>query len=129
MPTLKNFNAFVTVNGQKLPEFNDEDEDNQSPSVITRYIEAVTGAEFKVEVLYELVDLKGCDGVRYSVCLDGKEMDRAIMNFSKYRTGYSDGARSCSKGSWTVKKYSFADIVLSMWANWIIIDYGLTIPS
>lgn len=113
MPALNNFNAFVTVNGQKLIEFEDEDEDNQSPSVVTKYVEAVTGAEFKVEVLCELMDLPGCDGVQYSVFLDGKEMDKSIMEFRICRRGYSDGARSRSKGNWTIKKYTFADIVLS----------------
>ena len=129
MPKLKNFNVYVTVNGQKLAEFNDDDEDNLPSNTVTKFIEVVSNKEFKVEFHDEENSRRGCDGMRCSVSLDGKEVDVIILEFSKRCAASSDGARTRCKGIWTVEKYSFQDIVQSKQAIWMIIGYGLTISS
>jgi hypothetical protein len=50
LPSLEGAEVYVRVNNQALPEFQDPDHEETSPNEITRYVQAVTGATFDVEV-------------------------------------------------------------------------------
>ncbi|KAL9122507.1 MAG: hypothetical protein Q9187_000944 [Circinaria calcarea] len=117
MPKLKNFSAYVTVNGQRLAEFNDDDEDNLPSNTVSKFLETVTGAEFRLEFRDEEISRPGCDGMRCTVSLDGKAVDATIMEFRKFRTAFSVGPRTSNKGIWTLKKYCFKSIIIAEQAS------------
>ena len=129
MPVFKSIDVHVTINSQKLPEFDDDNEESPPPNTVTKYIEAVTGAEFKIEVRSEEKDIAKREGIRYSVSLDGNEMDKGVMDAKFTHSGHSSGARSLSNGKCTLKRYKFADIVISKQIISFITDNKLITSS
>ena len=108
--------ASVVVHGQSLVEYNEDVNENydtpRENNHIVKYIEATSGAHFEVKAAWDFLDLKGCDGLRLQVDLDGQCMETALCQF-KYndRSTYLDCARRCVGGRWTQEKFRFAEIV------------------
>ncbi|KAL8753253.1 MAG: hypothetical protein Q9184_005478 [Pyrenodesmia sp. 2 TL-2023] len=75
MAILGNLQAFIAVNGnQRLREYADEDlgAENENPAVAVKYIEAVSGAKFTIQVVAKKHMVFKTEAVEIQVYLDGK---------------------------------------------------------
>ena len=114
MARLKNLIVSVTVDNKELPEFEDEDDEDPSPDKSSKYVEAASGANF--QVLFERKEKfhhYGGVGLQFRVYLDGKVMDNTILQGD--RTVISlNGVREYNKDQWTVERFRFSDITISL---------------
>ena len=114
MARLKDLQAFVTVNKRKLPEFEDADDEDPSPDKTSVYVEAVSDAEFEVVFEREKVYRHyGGTGLQFEVHLDGKNMDNVVLRGNP-TDSYLNGVRKYQKGNWTLEKFKFSNILISL---------------
>lgn len=117
-PRLK---VFVSVGGVALEEHVDED-DEQKPEAVTKYIEAVSGAEFTVDV--ELQKPWPDYSVLIDYHLDGKWMRGTFIR-------QEDFVGTCAKRSaagiphsvdkdWYIRNFCFSDLVIG---KVVVADY------
>jgi hypothetical protein len=69
----------ILVNGEPLPEYEDEDA-TDNPKVVTKYIEAQAGTDFEIERVYP-DGLSGSDDVRTRCYINDQEV-RSFVNTS-----------------------------------------------
>jgi hypothetical protein len=103
----------ITVDGAAREEFIDEDEEESRDSV-TKYIEAVSGAVFSVDL--EVSKPWPGTGVLYHIYTDGKWM-RGTFVMQKDYTGSSvkvsvPGVQYLDGGRWLMQKFCFSDLVV-----------------
>ncbi|MCJ1399038.1 hypothetical protein MMC11_002240 [Xylographa trunciseda] len=116
MAILKGMWASIAVDGKSLVEYDEDASETSdtlgSSNTIVKYVEATSGAHFKIEFGWNLPDPEGCEGLCHYVNLDGKNMDSAVSHF-KYDASksYLDSVRACVSGQWTREKFRFAEIV------------------
>lgn len=109
-PRLK---VFVSVDGAALEEYVDEDDERQVDSV-TKYVEAISGAEFTIDV--ELLKPWPGSSILLDFYIDGKFM-RGSFIMQKDFTGPS--VKICIAGvlhlegkEWYIRKFCFSDLVV-----------------
>ena len=134
MARLKGLIVHVTVNNQNLPEYEDDEQgedgaekdtnyrdgddgnefdEDPSPKKITKYVEAIGGAEFEVAFECEQhYSYYGGTGMSFVVSLDGEVMDNVVIRGDSFKA-ILNGARKADKDMWTVKKFKFSDILIS----------------
>lgn len=61
MAILKGIEVKILVNGVALPEFNNDD-DEKIINGVTKYITAVTGAAFQIQVVFKCKIATACEG-------------------------------------------------------------------
>ncbi|MCJ1386482.1 hypothetical protein MMC17_009608 [Xylographa soralifera] len=116
MAVFKGIWASVVVDGQSLVEY-DEDVNEiygifRDSNIIVKYVEAISAARFEVRFGWDVLDLKGCEGLMFQVDLDGKYMDAAVCSFkNKTSSGHLHSARRCVDGQWTQEQFRFAEII------------------
>ncbi len=118
MVRIQGIEVSVLVNGIAAQEYEsrDEEEEGQGTHTVTRYIEAVSGAEFAVQ--YEIrPDFSfNSELLRVDVLIDGKYVDGFInekVEFQRHARRLKEtsiGAREVSGGKWTLQKFKFSVI-------------------
>jgi len=118
MAILKPFECKVEVGGVALEEY--EDEDTEQPNTttsLTKYIEAVSGANFSLKLTVQPGWTMQADFIAWYIDLDGKQCGGGIVKGESY-----DGSQSCTSvrhgvasgagDDWTERKFRFADITI-----------------
>jgi hypothetical protein len=116
MAILKPFECKVEVGGVALEEYEDEDtEQANTTTSLTKYIEAVSGANFSLKLTVQPGWTMQADFIGWFIDLDGKQCGGGAVKSESY-----DGSRSCTSvlhgiasgagGDWTERKFRFADI-------------------
>jgi hypothetical protein len=91
MAVIKNFTVQILVDGKPRREYDDNLE--REPDIgatadsprVTKYIEAIPGAQFSVEIKpKELVELKSTEALLYEVYLDGKCIEDRVLGEEDY---------------------------------------------
>ncbi len=107
----------ILVNGVALQEYNDDEiqKGHQSFPIVTRYVEAASGAEFIIT--FSLLPERVLDeDLVWTISLDGTTRQCAVVDNSKLRYGFNiwtrDGVQVGRDDDWYLKKYKFADIVM-----------------
>jgi hypothetical protein len=110
-PSIK---ASIVVNGVALQEY-DDDEGQAESTAVTKYVEAITGAEFAIQYRF---DKKPKHHVRVNFLLDGKEITgqytfpEDFIRSSLVQTSY--GVISDDGNKWQVQNYAFSDLQTGM---------------
>ena len=137
MAKLKGLNVHVKVNNEHLPEYEDDEQgevgadeatdygdsddadnndrdENPLQNKITKYVEAVSGTAFEMDFEREHdYSHYGGTGLIFEVVLDGKQMNGTILYDDRHTT-FREGRRRCYKGRWTLERFRFTDILISL---------------
>lgn len=101
----------VLVDSVALPQYEDEEENHASVAMVTKYIEAKSGADFVIRYSFEE---KPQYDVRVDVHLDGKWAASKLALLKAFRNGALqqtiDGVKSNNGGRWVLAKFSFTDL-------------------
>ena len=113
MAILKKLQVSVAVNDKDLPEY-DDDEAEQLPNTVTKYVEAVSGATFQVHVSSEKKSARyGGTSLSFKVELDGEGISKQHLRGRKTKSEIK-GIRKLIDGQWTLERSRFSDIDISM---------------
>jgi hypothetical protein len=118
MAILKPFECTVEVDGVALQEYDDEEiEQANTTTSLTKYIEAVSRANFSLKFTLQPGWTMKADYIVWSLALDGKNYGGGVITSESY-----DGDRSCtsvrsgvvsgSGDNWTQRNFTFADIII-----------------
>jgi len=113
----------VLVNGSAAQEYDGDDDESNGPNTVTKYIEALSGAEFEVHYEAKPSFRFPCQHLEFNISIDGKVLDNRII--SKERP---DGSTPSRKGSLTgiktshgetrsIRKFRFSDINTSQFTS------------
>ncbi|KAI7286123.1 hypothetical protein KC345_g1316 [Hortaea werneckii] len=74
-PEVPGLTVSVDVDGQDLPEYEDEDAQDAQPEVVIKYVEAISGAEFKTSLRFDAQEFQHSEQtIVISVSCDGEFM-------------------------------------------------------
>ncbi|KAI9802775.1 MAG: hypothetical protein M1833_001374 [Piccolia ochrophora] len=117
MAILDKIEVTVRSSGQVLKEYEDDDNDPESRKMVTRYIEAVSNAEFSVHLNMGPRQKFNYDSITYRVHIDGIFAVGVVVHESgKARkhgiVSFRDGIvmRSATSNEYTFSKFKFSDI-------------------
>lgn len=116
MAILKPFECTVEVGGVALKEYEDEDtEQAMITTSLTKYIEAVSGANFGVKLTIQPGWSMKADYLGWYLALDGKNYGGGVVASDRYDglcsyTTLRSGIISGAGDHWTQRNFRFADI-------------------
>ena len=121
MAILHDVEVTISAKGNKLPEYDDDAEEPGSSNMVTKYVEAVTGADFKIYYTIKPMFRLKSSGVSIDVMIDGEYMDSHVLlrneelkHLSRVPWGGSfNGTMRTQNHSWTLQAFSFAEIKTS----------------
>ena len=117
MPILKDLDVVVCVNNIPLKEYVDNDEE-QFSNTASRYIEAVSGAEFGVRVRFSSgSSISIHEGIKVVIFLDGEDVAHRFCRPTGSPSGrqyYFDGSSKYEKGKRMKQKFKFSEISISI---------------
>ncbi|KAI4681913.1 uncharacterized protein J4E84_007510 [Alternaria hordeiaustralica] len=101
----------IVVNGAPLPEYDDDSDTPASPTTVTKYVEATSGANFaiQVSVTEDFPFPKG--DMLAAISLDGQVIERGISPESRFfHTRLYHGRSSQIGGHPKIQKFCFAEL-------------------
>ncbi|MCJ1475239.1 hypothetical protein MMC13_003901 [Lambiella insularis] len=116
MAILKGLIVCVSVEGEQVVEFDDENDDanivgtNTPPDSMTKYIEAKSDASFELSFHQKSLPT-GCVGMNFDVYIDGIHVEASMLDGIDQRCALL-GKRTGKNGTWTMEKFRFKDIML-----------------
>jgi hypothetical protein len=109
LPSRPGINITVKCNGASLQEYEDEDEDAQ-PNVVTKYVEAISGAEFGVQ--WEIAAPWPAYTVLFDIYIDQKWVTGRFCKQVHFKPPkcihLEEGALSVVNGQGFLHKFAFA---------------------
>ena len=121
MAILKGIEVSVVIDGKALTEYDDEetaDESPDHPSEVSKYIEAISDAEFSINIKAP----KSYDFVRNALCfllrLDGVQAAHFVCSKTEHERMRGDwhqtilGSKVNNGKGWYLKPFKFSDIKL-----------------
>jgi hypothetical protein len=120
MAIINCFECTISVNGSVAKEYDapEEEKDRMDANVVTKYIEAVCGAnfsvEFKIKPQYEF----DSDYLAAIIKLDGERRGRISIKPSSFSRDHGaanrcDGIRVNNGDAWVFRKYKFGNLEIS----------------
>ena len=110
-PDYPDLTVQVIADGQPLREYDDEDAD-ADPSVVTKYIEARTGSEFKIT--YDFAkSFPGKQDVRIRCKLDGSTVCKPLISkqsLTCLRGHKIDGIKAKEGSKWVLRMFCFSNL-------------------
>jgi hypothetical protein len=104
----------ILVNGVPAPEYDDDDAGPERYGAVTKYIEAISGAEFSVKIAVR-PGWEWCNDLGWRIYLDGRKSDNRVVRKEKVLPGQTswtcEGESSGQGTDWVLRKFRFADIV------------------
>ncbi|KAA6410322.1 MAG: hypothetical protein FRX48_05743 [Lasallia pustulata] len=121
MAILHDVEVTISAKGNKLPEYDDDAEEPGPSNMVTKYIEALTGANFQIHYNIKPMFRLKSSAMSIDVIIDGEYMDSHILHrdedlkhLSRIPLGaIFTGFRRIQKDSWTLQAFSFAEIKTS----------------
>lgn len=120
MAILEFFEAAVSINGQRAAEYDDDDSETKtSPNskVVTKYVEAVAGTNFALDISVKKDYTFDCDYISFNVNLDGTSMSGRVMSPDYARLSQIGGVKGQENGQMTLRKFKFGDLAISEFAG------------
>ncbi|KAF2491026.1 hypothetical protein BU16DRAFT_141592 [Lophium mytilinum] len=105
----------IVVNGQTLKEYDDDDEDpEEKPRTVTKYIEATSGASFEVRFTFTRLFSLSMYSFAMDIYLDGKFMDNMCIQKNDLFKGPIEltGVRSKKGEQWYLEKFCFSKLAI-----------------
>jgi hypothetical protein len=107
-----NIKVHVTVNGTPLQEYDDDEEESDTLDTITKYIEAVSDAEFQIE--YEITPPWPLHKTLFKFYVDRYYTSGTFISEYQYQGAITKrvekGARSRKNGQVFLQKFQFAKL-------------------
>lgn len=115
------FKCTVSVDGSVAEEYEEDPEeanDNSTPNVVTKYIEAVSGANFRLNFEVKPNYDFNSDLLTWNILLDGEWKTGAPIEKSRYNVyavfkDSREGASSGKGDTWFFSKFKFGDLEIS----------------
>lgn len=116
MAILKGIKVTIVVNGQDLLEYDDEDAGSNTQGSVSRYIEATSGAEFKITSSAPKSYKFTSDAVRMDICLDGIVVDAGVLLKVRAKPDHAwdavfRGPRRSGRTGWECRPFMFAELL------------------
>ena len=119
MAILKDIKVAITIDGQELREYDDEEVDNDDQNSVSKYVEAASDVEFQIMTSAPTSYQFTSDAVRMNVYMDGAFVDAFLL--AKGSVGRVHAWHACSSGArtfdgnrWTVEPFKFREITAGM---------------
>jgi hypothetical protein len=126
MAILGFFEAAVSINGQRAAEYDDDDSETKtSPNskIVTKYVEAVAGTNFALDISVKNEYTFDCDYIAFNVKLDGTSMVGRAMSPGYIRLSQIEGVKGQENGQMTLRKFKFGDLAISEFAGRVSFPY------
>lgn len=120
MTSKKAIEVKVLVNGTAAQEYNDDDEENNEPNIVTRFIEALSGLEFEVQYELKPSFRFPSQHLGFNVSIDGKALASQVISKecskggSSGRKGTIEGISRSDGVTWSLEKFRFSDLKISL---------------
>lgn len=114
-PTDNSVEVSLRIGGQNLTEFDVPEEQHDESMAMTKYVEATTGAHFKVVCRYNGTYVPtACDGLDVAVTIDGEEVQKSLFSVKYKRIGKVKvrGRTFNISGSAVCEKFRFSRLEL-----------------
>lgn len=79
MAILKHLRAFIAIKGQRQKEYAFDDEENEYPDLMSKYIECKTGAPFTIQVEFISSTKFKSDAIQLDIYFDGHMVCRMVV--------------------------------------------------
>lgn len=115
-PRFPSLKAEVIVNGSASKEYNDGNDNDVDTTRTSRYVEAVSNANFKVCVTIDEKGLSKKYGVRSTVFVDGNRAQVRVLNRSMMESQVEQtfkGVSSTVNGHMMEAAFRFSNLVIS----------------
>jgi len=115
VPDVPGLQVEIVVDGTTLHEHVNPDEE-ESGNTVTRYIEAVSGAEFAVQYRFG-PEFKAKHAASIHVYVDGECLRRSLINKKKHKNGKNHlitGPRVKEGNGFYVSNFCFAELNIGM---------------
>lgn len=121
MAILRDVEVTISAKGSTLPEYDDDAEELGPSNTVTKYIEALTGADFQIDYRIKPTFQMISTGIAIRIYIDGEYMDSHVLRQNQQLTNLSrehygntfKGARRLQSQSWTFQAFNFAEIKTS----------------
>lgn len=116
MAILEPFEATISINGQRAAEYDDDDSETKpspNPKVVTKYVEAVAGTNFDIEISVKDDYTYDCEYIVFHVNLDGTAVSGRVMSPDHPRRSRIEGIKVEENGQTTLRKFKFGDLAIS----------------
>lgn len=123
MAKLNDLAVSIIVDGNALPEYDDENEKAQDSTKIAKYVEATSGARFLVQIMVSKSFRLTSDATLFKIYLDGKFVEKFVMTRGKFKQEVkedgewmreSKGRRVEDKdGNWSLERFYFVNFQCS----------------
>jgi len=114
-PFLPGLTVEIIVNNALLPEYDDDSVTPASPTTVTKYVEATSGANFAIKVSLIEKEFPFPKGyIEAAVSLDGRRLMSAIISeaqFFKHRM--IEGRQSQIGEHYKIQRFCFAELEIS----------------
>jgi hypothetical protein len=102
----------IVVNGAPLQEYDDDDDESATPNTVTKYVEAVSGAEFQIQ--HDITQPWPQHEMLLECIVDQHKVVGAVLNKGNYRgSSYryvKEGAISYKEGHQFIQRFRFAQL-------------------
>ena len=119
MAILKDIKVAIVINGQELKEYDDEDVDNDDQNSVSKYVEAISDAEFRIITSAPSWYQFTSDAVRMKIYVDGAFIAHGLFRkILANRSGawkcYLGGPKRFDGARWELKPFKFREIAAGM---------------
>ena len=119
----------VLVNGQALPEYEDDDIKDESPNLVLKHIEATSGAPFGIKLSVAEPYNIDCDSLAFYIWLDGSFAESRLLikdqfsNNNRFWEQTIDGVTKNGCNNAELKPFIFSEITRGMFLQHFLDDY------
>lgn len=106
----------IRVNKEPLKEYDDDPDEPHEPRSVTKYVEAVSGAEFEI-VIKLTCSLSLEHDCKAIISIDGKRARHPIFYKEKYpivESHHFKGVTSSQSGKWFRENFCFSELNIGM---------------
>ena len=105
----------IFVNGAPLPEYDDNSDTSASPTTVTKYVEATSGANFAIKVSFTEGYPFPKGDVEARISLDGRVIHKGMNCEDRfYHTRLYQGRSIQIGGHPKIQKFCFAELEIGM---------------
>jgi hypothetical protein len=121
LPDCPHIRAEILINGRPVQEYHppEDGDDGDSPMSVTKYIEAISGANFEVRMSIDQA-YKSIYAMKASICVDTLSLLGGLWTIEDLRHDVRDirGSKSfCEDGVWQKQKLRFRSLEIDMLNN------------
>lgn len=109
----------VVVNGTPAQEYDDDDQETIAHNTVTKYIEAISGAEFEVQFELKRSYRFPSQHLVFQISVDGRVLDNSVVSKEEFAergqawVGSLKGIMRSHGETWSLERFRFSEIKTS----------------